>query len=657
MVLGAAGAVLSAACACGRTGPVPTAQRGVLDLRARTAAATVPVELKGEWEFYWKSFEPEPGTRPSAYGPIDRNWRSAFSGVVPGIEANGYALYRLRVRMPESARDHAWAIHSRGQTTSLEIRRNGLLLLQSGRPGVTATETIERSGRGTAFFRLDEPTDLVLDVRIANHVHPLGGAGGQIYLGTAAQIERIKRQSAAGDWFVATGLFLFAIYHLGMFVIRREERVALFFALLCLIVSFRTLVLGEFLLAEMFALPWALEFRLGALTYFVTSVCALYYIHYLFPRPRLSLLVHGMALVGALASAAVFLPLGQEFVVGLIRWYHFNALAIALYALGSSVYALVRGESGSRIVFGGILALVGAAVHDILANLGVVHSAQILQIVLMLFVASQALLIYGRFSEAFSDVETLSHELSAANEALERLSSVKDEFMANLSHELRTPLTLIRASAEMIEMGAGNGDSARASAQRILNGSDTLIGYMDDLMLVTDVETVPDMQQAAIDVSTLISEVSSACSETASARSVHLSFEAPPGLELSGDRRLIGRALYNVIKNAVIYNRPGGTVHIRGERSGDFVRIVVTDSGIGIEAEHLPHVWEKFYRADRFADSGVGLGLFLTRKIVELHGGTVSLTSRFGQGTTVEAMVPVAAGAVAGAAAGAPTHG
>ena len=633
------------ACSGGDNG-VPVIRDGVVDLRGVSRARNEAIPLRGSWAFYWKELQPAADLRPAAFGPIDQSWTSAFAGR-GFVRSLGFATYRVRILLPEWAGQEVWGVRSGGQASSLLVRVNGVPAFASGRPASTPGETIAGSGRGSTFFSLESRASVVVDAVVANHSHPKGGAGGTIMFGTARQIEATNRRLAARDLFVAVGLLLFGVYHLGMFVIRRQERVALYFGLFCLIVSVRTLSQGEALIADMFpGIPFWAEFRIGYLTYFLMTAAVAYYVHSVFPRPRALWLVRSAALLGFGFAVLCCFPVGHSFAAKMSRAFHTVAIPVTVFAVVTSVSGFIRREPGSFVFLAGILLLAGAAVHDILENLNVLQSTPVFSFALMLFVASQSLMIYGRFSRAFSDVEFLSGKLRGANAALERLSGVKDEFMANLSHELRTPLTLIRGSAEMLAMQNGSSEPIRASTQRIIAGSDTLIGYVDDLILVTDVETVPEMHQEDLDLSSLTGELLPEFAQTAMDHGVEIEADLPGLVPIRGDRRLLRRALQNLIKNAIMYNRPQGRVFVRVFRESDSAVFEARDTGIGIASGRLSMVWEKFTRVEWFHEGGVGLGLFLTRKVIELHGGTASLVSTPGEGSTATLRLPLRRGSL-----------
>ena len=123
------------------------------------------------------------------------------------------------------------------------------------------------------------------------------------------------------------------------------------------------------------------------------------------------------------------------------------------------------------------------------------------------------------------------------------------------------------------------------------------------------------------------------------------SLEAPDDLPvISADEHRLQEVIYNLLDNAVKYSQPEGRIDLRATRDGDFVRVAISDQGIGVPARDLPRIFERFYRADKARSrelGGTGLGLSIVKHIVELHGGRVEAESALGQGTTITAILPI----------------
>lgn len=216
-------------------------------------------------------------------------------------------------------------------------------------------------------------------------------------------------------------------------------------------------------------------------------------------------------------------------------------------------------------------------------------------------------------------------------------------FMQRLDHELKNPLMAIRAAVANLRSGQGERD---LSALGVVDAQAKRLSRLTaDLRKVSEMDGRPlDMRKVDLDM--LLRELFQLIEEREEAASRRLSLtlpEAPwPLPSIEGDWDLLYLALYNLLDNALKYSKAGSRIEVRGRENEGQVEIEVADTGVGIAPDALPHIWDELYRADRTRGiSGSGLGLALTRAIIERHGGTVSAASRVGQGTSMQVELPI----------------
>jgi PAS domain S-box-containing protein len=230
---------------------------------------------------------------------------------------------------------------------------------------------------------------------------------------------------------------------------------------------------------------------------------------------------------------------------------------------------------------------------------------------------------------------------------LEELSRIKSDFVAAVSHELRTPLACIIGEVEMLadgDLGDLTERQAR-SAEVVGRNSERLLSLIDDLLILSRIESNEIcLNRAPTPVDGLVEDMRSLIASAAEAKSVDLSLECGSQPEsVFVDREQMGRALANLLTNAVKFTPPGGNVHLRARREGENLVVTVADTGMGIPLDEQARLFTRFFRssaATRMAIQGTGLGLVIVKKIVEEHGGTISVASVPDQGTTVTVKVP-----------------
>jgi len=227
---------------------------------------------------------------------------------------------------------------------------------------------------------------------------------------------------------------------------------------------------------------------------------------------------------------------------------------------------------------------------------------------------------------------------------LRRLETVRRDFVSNLSHELRTPLASLRALAETLQEGAlDDPPAARRFIDQIQIEVDALTQMANELLELSKIES----GRFALDRSPVAPRdlLNSACQRMqvqAERAEISLRVEGAQDLPpVQVDSQRLEQVLVNLIHNAVKFTRPGGEVVLRAEATGGEVRFAVRDTGVGIPAEELARIFERFYRVDKSrTGSGTGLGLSIAKHIVEAHGGKVWVESVEGQGSTFFFSIP-----------------
>ena len=219
----------------------------------------------------------------------------------------------------------------------------------------------------------------------------------------------------------------------------------------------------------------------------------------------------------------------------------------------------------------------------------------------------------------------------------QKAESMRREFSANVSHELKTPLTTISALSEMIAQGMAREDDIKDFAGRITEQSGRLLVLIDDIIRLSEFdEGRANVEATVFDLWELTEKVINAFSDSAGSVDIQLTGER---FEISANHRMIDELLYNLIDNGIKYNSENGKVTVDLTRTENgMCRISVSDTGIGISEEHHPHVFERFYRAEKSRSKktgGTGLGLSIVKHITEYYNGHLELESTEGTGTTV----------------------
>lgn len=215
----------------------------------------------------------------------------------------------------------------------------------------------------------------------------------------------------------------------------------------------------------------------------------------------------------------------------------------------------------------------------------------------------------------------------------------QQEFVANASHELRTPLTLMRASAEVALRGLPAAEASRRELLGdVLQECDHMNRLVEDLLLLSRLDAQQlKLERVAIALPELMTDLHRQVGRLAEDRGVKLEFGVASGV-VSGDPTRLRQVLLILLDNALRHTPAGGIVQVEVPPGGQHAQIIIADTGSGVAPEHLPHVFDRFYRASdsaRSSDGGAGLGLSIAKALVEAQHGQIRIESRGGQGTRV----------------------
>ena len=250
----------------------------------------------------------------------------------------------------------------------------------------------------------------------------------------------------------------------------------------------------------------------------------------------------------------------------------------------------------------------------------------------------------GILAETFND---MAQQLETTLNEIKRSESLRKEFVANVSHELRTPITSIRTYAETLTDG---GDMPRETEQEfllvIMNESDRMTKIVQDLLELSRFDSgTGNFTFEEFSPERSVRDVYKAIAPLAQKHGHIVDLEIQWGVpNITGDRSRIEQVLMNILTNAIKYTPDGGKIEIMLSTENDRVKITVSDTGIGIPAEDLPRVFDRFYRVDKArsrASGGTGLGLSIAHEIIERHGGEMKIDSEVNVGTSVAVYLPI----------------
>lgn len=242
-------------------------------------------------------------------------------------------------------------------------------------------------------------------------------------------------------------------------------------------------------------------------------------------------------------------------------------------------------------------------------------------------------------NDMYEELTPLLQSIDKQNREKDAVANMRKEFSANVSHELKTPLTSISGYAEIMKDGLVRPEDMKPFSERIYNEASRLITLVEDIMKLSKLdEGAVELEKEEVDFYMLTREICSRLAPQAEKRNVRVEVTGEP-VHYLGVRQVLDEMLYNMIENAIKYNKEGGLVSVWVGNTLQGIKIIVRDTGIGIPKEEQERIFERFYRVDKShskATGGTGLGLSIVKHGALMHGAKIDVDSEVNKGTKME---------------------
>lgn len=623
----------------------PKASQGVLELDAWDFERDGLIPLEGQWEFYWnqllepRDFKGPESPQPTTFARVPGSWTDL------GHPAHGFATYRLGLKASDLHR--LVGIERFEHALGMKVWVGDRLIYENGRVQTEPGGSFPHHFPGPGFFSLSEPITPVT-IQVSNFFEDEGGLTAPFKLGPAEEIHLARQRQVALSLFLFGSISLMGLYNLGLFILRRSEPSTLYFGLLCLVVGLRSICTNDYFILTLFpGWTWPIVNRIEYLTFYLAIPLFLMFLRAVYPDELPKLLVRLSQIVIAGATAVVLLTPNEIYrhtlpVVGLFT------MVAGGFVVAAIILAAFRRREGTTASLLGFLFLFGAAINDILISQRVVGGTYIVPYGLIVFIFSQSFLLSQRFSQAFATIEGMSQRLLS-------LDKLKNEFLANTSHELRTPLHGIIGIAESLIDGAtGPLPKATVSNLSMIAASGRRLGNLVNSLLDFSKLRNHDLalQRKPLDLRQLVEVVLTLSKPLISGQTLTLHNAVPESLPaVDGDEDRLMQIMHNLVGNAIKYTE-SGTVTVTATLTGmpslassGWVTVTVSDTGIGIPEDKFEEIFKSFEQVDASVSreyGGTGMGLSISRQLVELHGGRIWVESQLGVGSRFHFTLPLA---------------
>jgi len=400
----------------------PFAEKGILDLKNWDFKKDGVVYLNGNWEFYWnqliqpKDFRDEKLFNKTGYFKIPDKWNNhqVNSKTLTG---EGYATFRLTIYTDQSIDNIALKITDMG--TAYRLWVDGKILLSNGIVGKSRETMKPQYLPDIAVFQ--SKTGIIqLVLQVSNFMHKKGGVWKPLEIGTIAEIKKKRERNLAFELFLFGSLLIMGCYHMGLFILRRKDQSSFYFGIVCILSSIRVISTGERFLIGIFPdFNWEVSQKLEYLTFYLAVPLFFMFLNVLFPEINKKL-AQSMLGLGILFSVFTIFTYTRIF-SHLMIYYQIITAIFCLYVLLSLIRAIIHRRKGASWISMGVIILIASVFHDLLLVNELIHSIPLAPFGLFFFIFIQAFILSLRFSKAFSDLETMSQELSNYANHMEEL--------------------------------------------------------------------------------------------------------------------------------------------------------------------------------------------------------------------------------------------
>lgn len=616
----------------------PHAEKGLIDLSHWTFDDKQTITLDGEWVFYPNQFlNPNTSNHSETnemkeFITVPGDWNDIFSD--NDIPAYGYGTYKLKILLPDD--ESMYGIQMNGVSSAATLFKNGELINEFNQPSKMSKDEVMKNGPFHTLFHVDS-NEMELMVHVSNHEMPFwGGINQSVEFGTTTAIHKEATNPKIIQIIVAVIYFLHAMYMIYRYFISKSynEKALLYYGIMLIIAGFVVLIDDNIILQ----LPVQVEtyYKILLFLFLITLFFMLKFINHLFNIDskffRLLTVIFAVTLIGDL-----FIPF--EYIIYLGVNVALIYILSLLYLFIHTIKAIRQGLPDVIFILLFITSYASNMVWGALINFGFDFPFYPFDF-LMYIVAISLLLFKSHARVADLNKEQLK-ELQIVDEK-------KDEFLANTSHELRNPLhgminiteTILNDRTEFLS--SKNRDSlellSRLGRQMTFTLNDILdISRLQEQRVKLNQENINlhAVTAGALDMVRFMTE----------GKNLNLRLLISPSFpEIYADKNRLIQILFNLIHNAIKFTNEG-SVKISATHNKNMATITVTDTGIGMNAKTQQTVFQRYQQEDSSSTSisnGIGLGLNICKELVQLHGGTISVKSKIGQGSTFSFTIPLA---------------
>lgn len=606
----------------------PKAVNGVIDLRNWDFKKDGILKLDGQWLYY----------KEKLLYPEDFNGEDYEQGenyIIPGSYAeHGYGTYRLKLLLDETT--DLYTINVDFAQSAYRLWVNNKEVISVGTVGKDKNSMKPQLLPKNGHFHREE-NEMFITLQVSNYYAKIGNLDN-ILIGNISEITAYDENRVAFDMFLFGATVLAAIYALGLYFFRKKDKSALYLSVVCIIIAIRTIFTGRRFFIRLFpSFSYIVLGKIMHWTFYLYIPFIVLFIDSFYPQ-----IISRYIVKISKASIWIYLLL-----ILLTPWKHYMDvifpyqilavfLLIYLVIKLSNYYLSNRGNE--YIICSGILALLITAINDILYEYGVILTASFVPLGTLIFIITVSYVFAKRQSLAFANTEI-------SKEKLKTINQLKDEFLSVISQELKTPLNGIIGLTEGLLFNQYKYLPEKSYEDLVLINLNAkgLSNLVEDILVFSKLKYKDiTLNKRPLNLGKIVKGIIRFCDSMERNDKVEfVNYIDENSPWIYGDENRINQILFNLIGNSLKYTKEG-SITLSYKSINNYVEICIEDTGVGVDKEKIGAILDRYEREEISSKSnGNELGLYITKKLVELHQGYISIDSTIGKGTKVIFTLPI----------------
>lgn len=625
----------------GKKKTVPNAKLGVIDLRDWNFDEDGVINLDGEWEFYWEEFLSNEQilnkNNNISYIKVPDAWNGNIINNKK-IEGRTFGTYKLKILINPS--QEKIGLRNLYIATAYKLFINNLEIASSGKIG----NTIDTYEPKTKILLSEVPShsELNLIIQVSNFYHNKGGLRRAIKFGKLEDLVSDRNRFTTVDLILAGSLLIMGFYHIFIYFLRKDDKSNFYFGVFCSLMFLRILFSGELIISTLFEnISYGFLTRIEYISIYLGLPIFSLYIYYSY-KNYISKKVLTATIIFNIPSNYLIFFGDIYYLTKILFIYEIYTILTIIVSLLFLVYLIKKKEYDALYLLSSGLVFALCIVNDILYNLNLIGTTYIAPYGFFIVIFAQSILISVRYTNALKNSEDARKFLAAkeidliqSKMEVEKLSRTKDIFISNLSHEIKTPLSYVYGYSEILKDTIKSEEDKKYFIEIYQNIS-KLNDYINDLILLTEIDSEIKLNLSSNNLNEIINNLILYYNSTIELNEIKIVNKVSIDISIYCDYILMYKAIGNILKNSILYNKKYGEVIIDFYVKDNFIYISFKDTGIGIPHEYHEKVFEKFYRVNQenqYEVQGVGVGLYISEKIINMHKGEIILESSINKGS------------------------